>query len=653
MRLYHLFFILFFWGANLVGPQSITPLLHAQCPPQENMKGFIDTAEVENILVLAEKLADCPSYQDSLGYLYHQMGIITYLEGDLLGAIRYTEKASNTRRKAAKGYSLNNLGNFYSKLEDYDRSILHFKKAIQVLQIHAKTKKDSIELAENYTGISKDLDKIGDYETGLNYAKLAIQTAQKTGNERKTILAYDAYGTLCLSTKKYKEAVENALAAKEIIKNLPLDAIRSKTKWAIDNTLGIAYYELQDYSNALNYHTQAREFANNNAQLKSKSLNNMALTHLKMGNERQAVPLFQLIIAEDLPHKSYAYNNLGDIYLKRQQYAKANSFYKNAVLELVGMKTLNPSTIIDSLSRVSDKEGLLIYARSLAKSYTQSFEKEGNKNYLQQAQALYFLLDNTTDFMRTKQYNRNSKLFWRDEVHPIYEEAIAVSIALNQVKDAFYFSEKSKAILLYDRVSENLLQVHLADSLQQQLHAINRKIDYLASKEQLNAEEQVSLLNFQDKKTKLLRNIEQHYPVYYELKYQPLNIELDDALSLVSDNQTLLLEYFYGKNAIYAFQMSKKQGITVQEIGLTDSLKNNLEQFTTFFREDNGASLYKEQNYFQQIAYSIFNALLPKNKLTSFTKIILIPDGYLNNIPFDALLTAPTKNQKYDALPHR
>ena len=72
----------------------------------------------------------------------------------------------------------------------------------------------------------------------------------------------------------------------------------------------------------------------------------------------------------------------------------------------------------------------------------------------------------------------------------------------------------------------------------------------------MDTEQQSALLNLQAQKKQLLKNIEQRYPEYYRLKYQPLNIPIKDAIDLLPDNETIILEYFYGRTAIYTFQIS-------------------------------------------------------------------------------------------------
>ena len=47
-----------------------------------------------------------------------------------------------------------------------------------------------------------------------------------------------------------------------------------------------------------------------------------------------------------------------------------------------------------------------------------------------------------------------SKLFWRSDSRRLYENAIEACYLQNNLDDAFYFFEKSRAVLLQDQLNE-------------------------------------------------------------------------------------------------------------------------------------------------------------------------------------------------------
>src|SRR5690606_15488701 len=62
--------------------------------------------------------------------------------------------------------------------------------------------------------------------------------------------------------------------------------------------------------------------------------------------------------------------------------------------------------------------------------------------------------DKSVDFMRWNQSNDNTKFFWRKKTRDMYEKAIETCFQLRDMENAFYFFEKSRAVMLNDKLSE-------------------------------------------------------------------------------------------------------------------------------------------------------------------------------------------------------
>ncbi len=617
----------------------------AQCPPRQNIQEFLNSAEITQLENLASQLANCSDYQDTLGLVYHKIGIKKYYS-DILNSIIAFQKAADLRNTPGDAHSITNLGKLYSRLGHYKIAINHFRKAIQVLQKEAKNETDSIKLVDNYIDAGIALGSIGDYELFSDYANYAIQLAQKIDVPHRKVLALTTSCNANRSRKAYEKSIEDGSKAIALIEQLPPNTFSNGNNAISYRTLGNVYYTTGEYEQALFYLKKSAKYAHDIPYILCETLNNIGLTHHRMNKEKQAIQVFQQILQKNLPCKDHAYNNLGDIYKAQKQYAKANEMYEKALLEFPEIQTINTSSIRDSIANISDKEGFIIYARSLAQGYIDICKNTGDTNFCEKAIELYSLLDYTIDFMRQQHYNLASKLFWRKEVHPIYEEAIAVCSYLNKTKKAFYFSEKTKGILLFDRVSENLMQNNLADSLSQQLNVLNRKIDYLQGKTSSNAETEASRTTLIEQKKALMQNIQSLYPEYFTLKYESLNVSLEDAQNILTDENTLMLEYFYGKDSIYTFYIDM-EGVQSKTIALDTLLQRNLQQFVNYFTTIKGHNLLNKRAAYQILAHNLFHQLFDSEIVAKYSNIILIPDGYLSNIPFDALLTEAGNDQSY------
>ena len=58
------------------------------------------------------------------------------------------------------------------------------------------------------------------------------------------------------------------------------------------------------------------------------------------------------------------------------------------------------------------------------------------------------------DRIKAEQSDMQSKLFWRIDSRRLYEHAIEACYAYGNLDDAFYFFEKSRAVLLNDQLNE-------------------------------------------------------------------------------------------------------------------------------------------------------------------------------------------------------
>lgn len=127
-------------------------------------------------------------------------------------------------------------------------------------------------------------------------------------------------------------------------------------------------------------------------------------------------------------------------------------------------------------------------------------------------------------------------------------------------------------------------------------------------------------------------HLAQHYPRYHQLKYQNLaNLVMTRAaLSTPLDRHSAELTYFEGKNSLYAY-LRTAQGIQAATI----PHKAAVEQLTQTFLQkiDNGSPKDVET-----IGKRLFSLLLPFSPPPQpISHLLIIPDGFLFRLPFDAL----------------
>ncbi|NMH87487.1 CHAT domain-containing protein [Flavivirga algicola] len=218
---------------------------------------------------------------------------------------------------------------------------------------------------------------------------------------------------------------------------------------------------------------------------------------------------------------------------------------------------------------------------------------------------------------------------------------------------AFQYAELNKSGILKERsLKKMLLQQHPNDSLLlQEAHLFKEQeeITHLLINEQLG-KSQASVIttlssNLNTISTKLKTLKEAINKKYSNLK-DP-NFLIDDIQIQLLKDKAVLVEYFYGKKNIYQFIISS-DGIELNKISLDEATKKSIADFIHLF--DNASTINNDISKFTNSAFKLYNAL-NLSKISRFENVIIIPDGLLNFIPFEALLTSKTNTTNFSKMP--
>ena len=124
-------------------------------------------------------------------------------------------------------------------------------------------------------------------------------------------------------------------------------------------------------------------------------------------------------------------------------------------------------------------------------------------------------------------------------------------------------------------------------------------------------------------------------------------INLKNLEEKLKKDQALLVAFFYGTNAIYQFEYStgKHQFLKTE---LHAEVTKTITDFIHLF--DNSAVINNNVHDFTRQAFGIYK-LLNLDKSLQRSNLVIIPDGLLNFIPFEALLTKQTETTNFSRMP--
>ena len=157
-----------------------------------------------------------------------------------------------------------------------------------------------------------------------------------------------------------------------------------------------------------------------------------------------------------------------------------------------------------------------------------------------------------------------------------------------------------------------------------------------------------------------IQELEKEYPAYYQLKYDDRVISIATIQdSLLTKNQALL-EYVSTPDALYNFIIRKdtvilyrvEQANQEKLAQLTKNMtQNGLLSYQDSIKKSLTAAASAKQAYIAS-ANQLYKYLLPWSPdFEGIDQLIIVPDGILGYLPFDALLTNRT-DTTFNALPY-
>ncbi len=311
-----------------------------------------------------------------------------------------------------------------------------------------------------------------------------------------------------------------------------------------------------------------------------------------------------------------------------------------------GLDQLSPGlTDRDLLTYPLEKAGpLMTYVVELLLNKGDALLELGNKRndsaLIDSAIAVYKVTDHLLDRLRISQEADRSQLFWRTDNHRLYDRAIDACYTVGNQAAAFYFFEKSRAVLLGERLHE-LAQATPDDLLQQA--AIQRQIGGL---EQELASTPASSPRGGALQDELFRSRRQWHTLLDRIRKQGVNAKAADEQGVGSlgevqawaakQGQTLL-ELFEGDSSLYTFLLSAS-GVRMGKVSGTryDSLS-----FAYLSHVSRPLTTRSEYRTFLDIAGDLYRLLIPDSTLVG-PRLIVSPGGL--SFPFEALVTNDPKS---------
>ncbi len=614
--------------------------------------------------------------KNSLGIVLHYLGKISSMLGRYEKALSsFNETLKIVREQGnqqAIGANLANIGRVYSRLGQYERAISYDEEALKA----AKQAKDQ-------EGVSTILRDMGDAYSGLfkhdkaiSYYQEAIEIQKRNNFRGELSISFNNLGAFYADLNQYEKALSNYEEALKLAK----EQNDAPTTATLLNNIGHVYAKLGRSDRAIMHYQQALEMERRLKRPQSLTyvLNNIGMEYFKVGKYSDALKYLQEALEIDKklnnPHLlATRLNNIGAVYLKQGRYRDAEYvFLERKKLEnrIKPNRLLHPGLVEVYLltGRYNDALNLI---REIPPSWRDNRNRHieyhtqlaialKGKNDLKDSAINLLKAVNLVEDMRQSIIEKTGFFAggsYYSRLTP-YKELVSVlsmmsergyqlpdefrTYGSNPASVAFYFSELTKARTLLETMAGAARKVQTADippDLKTREEELLRELSYIDSRwdEALKKGETAvkELQARQDRAKKrldsLINELRQKYPRYAALHY-PLPVKAEE---LPLKENEVLFEYAVTDDATYLFVV-KKDGIR-KSIKIPVTKEALEEDIKTFIEPMN----FKEPDRFSiKSAQRLYELLLSEalKDTRENEKIIIVPDGILGLLPFEALV---------------
>lgn len=516
-----------------------------------------------------------------------------------------------------------------------------------------------------YNNMGNSYGDLGEHTYSIRYLQQAVALQPK--NPRYHNNLGDAY----MRASKYVQAETAFEKALELFseKSAP-DSVEVARPL---HNLGVIYRERKEYMKALENEVQSvayRKARGMKRQGVARSYLGVAQTLLALNRLDEAKPYLDSALTvynSVLPggrHPEIATSRiaLAEYHLGVGEWQLA-LYAVDGALEATGY-------VQDDLSNVNAPIELLAALQKKGSLYKRSYQQHNRKADLKNAFNVYLELVTVIKDIRGRVFDGDSKTIVANQYFSALADGIEVAYNLSLLfpddptykETAFQFSEQSKALTLIEniRAAAAIQLPTMPDSIQEQERRLrlriveleNLKAKYLRERDSGNTTTEqgnldLELFNAKLSHEHLLKSLSVEYPEYSLEKQAYAFADVQVVRETLLMPGSTLIEYFYSDEHLYIFTISAKI-FSFKQIPLVQPLEKTIIDFregiSDYFLQtqssNRDALLRSSTVKYIQAASHLYQLLIEPVEEQLTETLIIIPDGLLGHLSFDALLTS-------------
>lgn len=323
----------------------------------------------------------------------------------------------------------------------------------------------------------------------------------------------------------------------------------------------------------------------------------------------------------------------------QKEYAATRDYYRMA-LQVYG---LPPSTFLQtpSLSRFSaigNTDLLLVMLNNKTELLLNLYKSNGDTAYLNACLSAAAVTDSAIDQARREQTGEQSKLYWRNKTRSFFYNALEACYLAGDMSKAFHFMEKSRAVLLSDKLNELGASTHLpqAESAMEQSYKARivdeqQKLAGMDKRSPGYQRQQLELVHAKETFEGYIKTLGQRYPVYYQYKYADDIPRIEDVQAWLQDKGGSFVHYFVEDTTGFMLAVTPRHARLIRlEPGSVD-----IKEMTAFLQWcSDKQQLNSRFPAFASLSYRLYTLLFKPLQLPP-GRVIVCQDSFL--LPFEAL----------------
>jgi CHAT domain-containing protein len=515
-----------------------------------------------------------------------------------------------------------------------------------------------------YHPLANIYTRLGENEQAIQLLKVFIVRNETVENTRFIGLGYNDLGLAYLN----KGDTEEALKTYKQGLNVPNASYGSLG--LIASNLASLYADIHEPEKGI-YYAQESIKSLKKASENQRNKGYLAGTYVTLGQLYSKQEAFvkadqNFSLAKDLlasiypemQHRKWGkyYLAVGNSFSLRNNFKAALDQYQSALKAVLpDFNPLNQSDL-PSIDILYPEVVIIEALTNKAKTYAQFSNQQNNRtDYLDLAFQHYMLYFETEGLYRREFVDYKSKLDFIQQVHEIGESALEVTSSLYEVSkneewllEGIIISERTKGIILSESIGLQQNRGQFPEGFRKFLDLKTRKESILASlkrndlgpaqlkflkEEELEVSRQVLQMD---------KSIRDKYPVLHRQLFETNRFNKSELRHIQSQLTCDLISYYFGKKHVYIFSMSKN-GVASDRVEVTQKILSDMEIFRTNLTSPqlNSFAVYKSAAV---STYTTFFAGIESFLTTE--NVIVIPDGFLSHLPFEALAKDKGTNYK-------